>query len=110
MVMSSIFPWRDPRGRRSGRAPAYARATFCAGRASTSPVRESPRSERTMRRALLLLVALASTLAVARADDEEPSLPLNPFTEAKEGDWETLLFRVEVPGRGTITQLSTWRV
>lgn len=63
-----------------------------------------------MRRALLLLVALASALAVARADDDEPSLPLNPFTEAKEGDWETLLFRVEVPGRETITQLSTWRV
>lgn len=66
-----------------------------------------------MQRSLLLLlvaVVFSSTLSIARAEDEEPTLPLNPFTDAKEGDWETMTFVSERPGRGRTSWISTWRV
>src|SRR5271170_8294845 len=59
---------------------------------------------------LVLVIASLAVLAVARADDAEPTLPFNPFTDAKEGDWETLFFQMELPGRPRYTDIETWRV
>src|SRR5579883_1875077 len=57
-----------------------------------------------------LLVALIMLAPAARSDDDEPALPFNAFADAKEGDWETMIFQMELPGQPRYTDITTWRV
>ncbi len=64
---------------------------------------------KTLAAALVLLAALP--LADLHAQDGgEPSLPFNPFAEAREGDWETLIFTFRRADGATTDNTSTWRV
>jgi hypothetical protein len=57
-----------------------------------------------------LLLAAAVVMPVVVHADDEPALPLNPFTDAKVGDWETMVFEMQAPGHPVTTHISTWRV
>ncbi|HZV01724.1 MAG TPA: hypothetical protein VFF73_33745 [Planctomycetota bacterium] len=62
-----------------------------------------------MRKTALLLAVLFVAPVLVHADDE-PVLPLNPFTDAKVGDWESMVFEMQGPGHPLTTHISTWRV
>jgi hypothetical protein len=77
------------------------------GRASHATI---ARRERLVRRLLLALLVLPALLSPLRADDDEPFLPFNPFTDAQEGDWESLLYAAGKAGKPEGGHVSTWRV